>query len=178
MSNERLFNPATRFWLAFPEAFANWQKPTAAEFNANPTNDPKGLIFEITCALNQDGTTFDLGDSETDDSLTFCQVAGAVNPTSENPEIVYEIERSKDPLAVNTANLARSLLQFKDVEYFAILSVGKEPGEPVTALEDDIKMARVGLDYPADVFGAGENIRLSQAFANRDDVLWNYTIES
>lgn len=177
MANERLFNPATRFWLAFPEAFADWQNPTAAEFNANPDNDPEGLIFEITCALNQDGTQFDLGDSDTDDSLTFCQVAGAANPTNMNPEIVYEIERSKDPLAVNTANLAFGLLAWKGVEYFAILSVGEEPGEDV-AVGHRVKMAKVALDFPADVFGSGENVRLSQSFANRGDVAWNIRIDS
>lgn len=177
MANERLFNPATRFWLAFPEAFADWQNPTAAEFNANPTNDKSGLIFEITCALNQDGTQFDLGDSDTDDSLTFCQVAGAANPTNLNPEIVYEIERSKDPLGENTANLAFSLLFQKGVEYFAILSVGEEPGTDVE-IGHRVKMARVGLDFPSDVFGSGENVRLSQAFANRGDVAWNVKIAS
>lgn len=175
MANERLFNPATRFWLAFPEAFADWENPTAAEFNSNAANAKTGLIFEITCALNQDGTNFDLGDSDTDDSLTFCQVAGAANPTSYNPEITFEIERSKDPVDDNTANLAFGLLAWKGVEYFAIMSVGKEPGAPV-AVGDRIKMARVALDYPSDIFGTGENVRLSQAFAQRGDVNWNYEI--
>ena len=177
MANERLYNPATRFWLAFPEAFADWQNPTAAEFNANPTNALTGLIFEITCALNQDGTEFSLGDSDTDDSLTFCQVAGAQNPTSFNPEITLEIERSKDPIAVNTANLAFGLLAWKGLEYFAIMSVGKEPGAPV-AIGDRIKMARQALDFPSDVLGTGENVRLSQATAARGDVAWNIRVAS
>lgn len=177
MANERLFNPATRFWLAFPEAFADWQNPTAAEFNANPDNDPDGLIFEITCALNQDETTFDLGDSDTDDTLTFCQVAGAANPTSMNPEITYSIERSKDPLEANTANLAFGLMAWKGVEYFAILSVGEEPGEDV-AIGHRVKMARVALDFPTDAFGTGENVRLTQEFAQRGDVAWNIEITS
>lgn len=178
MANERLFNdpvPQLRFWIAFPEAFADWQNPTIAEFNSNPTNDPTGLIFNITCALNQDGTQFDLGDSDTDDSLTFCQVAGAVNPTTLNPEIVLEIERSKDPLQANTANLAFSLLAWKGAEFFAIASVGEDPDEPV-ALGDRIKMARVAVDYPTDVFNIGENVRLQQTVANRGDVNWNYEI--
>ena len=177
MANERLYNPATRFWLAFPEAFADWQNPTAAEFNANPTNALNGLIFEITCALNQDGTTFDLGDSDTDDSLTFCQVAGAQNPISLNPEITLEVERSKDPLAANTANLAFGLMAWKGLEYFAIMSVGKEPGADV-AVGDRVKMARQAFDFPADILGVGENVRLSQSTAARGDVNWNWKITS
>ena len=175
MANERLYNPATRFWLAFPEAFADWQNPTAAEFNANPTNALTGLIFEITCALNQDGTTFDLGDSDTDDSLTFCQVAGAQNPTSLNPEVVYETERSSDPLAANTANLLFGLLAWRGVEMFAILSVGEEPGKPV-AVNERVKMALVNTDYLSDVIGTGENIRGSSALLNRGDVNWNHKL--
>lgn len=175
MANERLFNPAIRFWLAFPEAFADWQNPTAAEMNANPNNDLDGLIFNITCAVNQDGTTFDLGDSDTDDSLTFCQVAGAVNPTSANPDITFEIERSKDPLQKNTANVAFGLMAWKGIEMFAIMSVGEEPGKPVAAGEK-LKMARGAFDFPTDVIGSSENVRLTQTLANRGDVNWNHTV--
>ena len=175
MANERLYNPAVRIWLAFPEAFADWQNPTAAEMNANPTNALDGLIFNITCAVNQDGTTFDLGDSDTDDSLTFCQVAGAQNPTSYNPDITLEIERSKDPLQANTANLAFGLMAWKGIELFAVMSLGREPGAAV-ASRDRLKMARVALDFPTDVLGTGENVRLTQAFAQRGDVNWNYIV--
>lgn len=175
MANERLFNPATRFLVAFPEAFEDWENPTTAELNANPDNDPSGLIFEITCALSQDSTTFDLGDSDTDDSLTFCQIAGAVNPTTLNPEIVYELERSKDPVEQNTANLAFSLFAWRGIEMFGILSVGEEPR---TAFEvgDRVKMARFATDYPTDVMGTGENIRLNTTTGARGDVNWNYEL--
>lgn len=177
MANERLYNPATRFLLAYPEAFADWQNPTVDELNANPDNDPEGLIFEITCALNQDDTTFDLGDSETDDSLTFCQVAGNASPTSMSPDITFGVERSRDPLEDNTANVAFGLLAWKGVEYFAILSVGEEPGTEF-AERHRIKMARVAVDNPVDTFGTGENVRLTQTFANRGDVLWNAILDS
>lgn len=175
MANVRLENPAVRIWLAFPEAFADWQNPTAAEFNANPTNDPKGLIFDITCAVNQDGSNFDLGDPDVDDSLSFCQVAGSSTTTSLNPEITLEIFRSEDPDEANTANLAFGLLAWKGVEYFAIMSVGEEPGTAV-AVGHEMKMARMGIDFPSDVFGSGEKVRLSQELAARGDVLWNHTV--
>lgn len=180
MANERLFNdpvPQVRFGIAFPEHFADWQNPTVAELNDNLSNALDGTIFHLTCALNQDGTNFDLGDSDTDDSLTFCQVAGAVNPTTLNPDITFEIERSKDPLADNTANVAFSLLAWKGVEFFAFLSVGSGADEPFV-VGDRIKMARVAVDYPSDVFSIEENVRLVQALANRGDVNWNYSLEA
>lgn len=170
MATERLKGTHTRWLIAFPQAFADWRTPTAAELNARD-----GLVFEITCAVNQDGSNFDLGDSETDDSLTFCQEAGAVNRTTENPDIVYEVERSRDRLDDNTANTAFGLLAWPDVEYFAIMSVGEEPNSAI-AVGDQIKMARVATDYGVDVHGNGENIRLSQTFLNRGDVNWNYEV--
>lgn len=175
MANVRLENPAVRIWLAFPEAFKDWENPTAAEFNANPTNDKAGLIFDITCAVNQDGSNFDLADPDVDDSLSFCQVAGSQTATSLNPEITLEIFRSEDPDAEDTANLAFSLLAWKGVEYFAILSVGEEPGEDV-AIGHRVKMARMGIDFPSDIFGSGEKVRLSQAMAARGDVNWNHRV--
>lgn len=170
-----------RLGIAHPLAFADWQNPTVAELNANPTNNPNGLIFNLSCALNQDGTTFDLGDPETDDSLTFCQVAGTSPITSYSPEIVFQIERSTNPWVVSnpasfdTANLAFSLLAWRGVEYFAWMSVGRGPEDPFQ-IDDRIKMARVATDHLIDEMGSGENIRGTATFADRGDVNWNYRI--
>ncbi len=174
-----------RFYLAHPLAFADWENPTAAEMNANSSNDPSGLIFNLTCALNQDGTTFSLGDPELDESLSFCQSAGNQERMSENPDIVFEFFRSLLPwddadsvLAAdgfNSANLAFSLLAWRGIDYFAILSVGEDEDEPFDA-GDRIKMAEVSTDWGMDVLGTGENIRMNQTFANRSRVNWNYEI--
>lgn len=183
MANTRLYNPATRFYLAFPGAFEDWQNPTVAELNANPTNAATGLIFNLTCAIDQDGTTHDLGDSDTDDSLSFCQVAGAQNRTNENPDITWQLFRStvetqiKNTLLRNTATLAFDLLFQPDVEYYAIMSVG-EDAKTAFDEDDQIKMAKVSTEYPTDVYGTNENVRETISFLNRGDVLWNYKLEA
>jgi hypothetical protein len=174
-----------RLYLAHPLAFANWQTPTAAELNANPTNNPHGLIFNLTCALNTDGTQFDLDDPELDDSLTFCQTAGDSTVSSRSATIVYEFEESKTrwtPASstsaangFNTATLAKSLLAWRGVEYYAILSVGKSETAPF-AVADRVKMAQVATDWAVPVLGTGENIRWSQTFAKRSNLNWNYKI--
>lgn len=174
-----------RFYLASPLAFEDWTNPTTAELNANPTNDPNGLIFNLTCALNTDGTTFDLGEPELDDSLSFCQKAGDTERMAENAEIVFEVFRARNrwtnaasTAAVdgfNSANLAFSLLAWRGVEYFAILSIGKDEDAPFE-VDDRIKMARVATDHGVDVMGSGENVRLSNDFANRSDINWNYRL--
>lgn len=178
MALTRLKGLVHRFYLASPLAFEDWTNPTTAELNANPTNDPDGLIFNVTCALNTDGTTFDLGDPTTDDSLTFCQVAGTSPILEHNPEIVFQAVRSTNPWIVSDtatediANLTFSLLAWPDVEYMAIMSVGEEPETPFT-VGDRIKMARVATDIGVDVTGSGENTALDQNFLARGDVAWN-----
>lgn len=183
MADARLYDPAVRIYLAAPNHFADWQNPTAAELNANPTNDENGTIFNITCAVDRADSTFDLGDAEVDDSLSFCQVQGTTNPTSYNPEIVLSIFRSTDPWVVsdsatlNTANLAFSLLAWRGVEYFAIMSVGSEPDDAF-AIGDQLKMALVSTSDPQDSVGSGEMAKLSQSMLNRGSVAWNITVAS
>jgi len=174
-----------RFFLASPLAFADWENPTVAELNANPTNDPNGLIFSITCALNQDGTTFNLDDPELDESLSFCQSSGTTERMAENPNVVLEIFRSEQPWTnasstsaangYNSANLAMSLLAWRGIEYFAIMSIGKDEDAPF-AVGDRIKMAEVATDFGVDVMGSGENVRMSNDTAARSRVNWNYTV--
>lgn len=174
-----------RLYLASPLAFANWKTPTTAELNANPTNDPNGLIFNLTCALNTDGTTFDLDNPELNDTLTFCQSAGDGDVLTRSATIVYEIERSKDRWddasstsagdGYNTANLALSLLAWRGIDYFAIMSVGKGP-DALFAVNDRIKMAEVSTDWGVDVSDTGANLRMSQTFAKRSNLLWGYKL--
>ena len=125
MALERLYGPNTRWIVIEPEAIKDFANPTSDELNAAIAN---GLGANITCAVNQDGSTFDLGDSETDDSLTFCQVAGAVNPTSYNPEITIEVETSRDRTEGNTANTAHEARTAARVSGGAAAEVGGASG--------------------------------------------------
>lgn len=158
----RLYREHVTFYLAFEEAFADKENITAADMNDGVT---AGLVFELTCALDESGTTFDLGESDTDDSLSFCQSAGSVSPTFQNPEVVYQAFRSSNPLDANTATTAFNLLAFPDVEYIAIVRIGGEPNAPV-AIDDRLRAVSVTTDYPVDVIDAGENIRIQNNFLN------------
>lgn len=170
MSNTTLFREHVTFYLSFAEAFQNIEEITDDEMNDGIT---AGLVFNITCALNEDGTTHDIGESDTDDSLSFCQSASAVSPTTKNPEIVYQAFRSKDPTDVNTANTAFGLLAFPDVEYIAIVRVGQSPDETVRP-GDRLRPVSVMTDYPVDDFGENQNISLTQNFLNAGWVSEDY----
>jgi hypothetical protein len=171
MANVRLYRENITFLLAHPEAFADRTAPTAAELN----NDD--LVHNITCALNEDGTEFTLGDSDTDDSLTFCSKAGISTPTFYNPTVAMEAFRDADVEATGVFNLAFDLLAFPDVEYIAILRVG-EDSDTAFAAGDRIKMVGVKTDFGTDVVASGENVRINQAFLNNDFVNWNYEVAS
>jgi hypothetical protein len=156
--------------LAHPEAFADRTAPTAAELNS-------ALVKNITCALNEDGTTFTLGDSDTDDSLTFCDEGNLSTPTFYNPEVVFEAFRDADTAAAGEFNEALDLIAFPDIEYIAIQRIGKN-SDVAFAATDRIKMVGVKTDFGIDVVGNGENQRISQSFLNNDFVNWNYEVAS
>jgi hypothetical protein len=163
-----MYRANVTFCLAHPEAFADRTAPTAAELNS-------ALVKNITCALNEDGTTFTLGDSDTDDSLTFCDEGNLSTPTFYNPEVVMEAFRDADTSATGVFNEALGLLAFPDIEYIAILRVG-EDSDTAFAAGDRVKMVGVKTDFGIDVVGNGENQRISQSFLNNDFVNWNYEV--
>lgn len=187
MADERLKDDEVyRFYLARVDAFADWTQPTVDELNANSTNTPAGPVWNLTCALNTDGTQFDLDDSERDESLTFCQSSGDSSALSYSATIVYDFNEAKERWldasstsagdGYNTATLAKSLLAWRGVDYFAIMSVGKAH-DAAFAAGDRIKMAEVSTDWAVPVLGSGENARWSQTFAKRSNLLWNYELQ-
>lgn len=172
-----------RLHLASPILFEDWENPTLAELNSNPTNSPDGLIYNLSCALSVADSTFETDDPERDDSLTFCQSAAAAGDViSRGANIVYSWFLSKErwtdaasPTAVNGYNsstLASSLLTWRGKEYFAILSVGKDPEAPF-AVDDRIKMALVATDNAVLEGGTGENLRRTATMADRGQLNWN-----
>jgi len=168
MANTRMYRANVTLCLAYPEAFADRTAPTAAELNG-------ALVKNITCALNEDGTTFTLGDSDTDDSLTFCDAGNVSSPTFYNPEVVFEAFRDADTAATGEFNEALDLMAFPDIEYIAIMRAGGLSTDAF-AVNDRIKMVAVKTDYGIDVVGNGENIRISQSFFANDFVNWNYKV--
>ena len=168
MANTRMYRANVTLCLAHPEAFADRTAPTAAELNS-------ALVKNITCALNEDGTTFTLGDSDTDDSLTFCDEGNLSTPTFYNPEVVFEAFRDADTAATGEFNEELDLMAFPDIEYIAIQRIGGLSTDAF-ATGDRIKMVGVKTDFGIDVVGNGENQRISQSFLNNDFVNWNYEV--
>lgn len=176
-----------RLYLMDPSAVADITAITADELNANPTNDPSGLIWNLTCALDTASTTFDLDPSERDDSTTFCQTSGDSERMSESATVVFGFNESKDRWldasslldvdGFNTANLAKSLLQHRGQVYYALMSIGKAHDAPFVA-GDQYKLAEVATDWLVSEDATGANRILTQSFAFQSDLAWNYTVQA
>lgn len=169
MALDRLYRTSIYFGLAFPEAFANPSAPTTTELN-NTT-----LVKDITCALWEDSTEFTLGDPDTDDGLTFCDAAGSVTTTTQNPTVVFATLRDEDRVAAGLYNTAFDLLAFPDIPFYAVLRVGQPNTDPF-AIGHSVRLVRVKTDLPADELENGSNVLLVQNFLNDGFVNWNYRL--
>lgn len=169
MALDRLYRESIRFDLAYIEAFANPDTPTVAELN-NAL-----LVKNVTCALDEDGTEFTLGDPDTDDSLSFCDKAGSSTATFKNPSVTFVGFYDEDRSANGVLNLLWDHIGYADIPYFAILRVGKRSDAPF-AIGDIIRIVRVRTDNPVDVLASGENAKYSNVLLNDDFVNWNYKV--
>jgi hypothetical protein len=169
MANIRMYRANVTFCLAYPEAFADRTAPTAAELNNTI------LVKNTTCSMNEDGTSFTLGDSDTDDSITFCDAGNVSTPTFYNPEVTFEIFRDADVTATGEFNEAFDLMAFPDVAFIAIMRLGGISTDDF-ATGDRIKMVGVKTDFGIDNSASGENVRMTQSFLNNDFTNWNYEV--
>jgi hypothetical protein len=167
---ERLYRESIRFDLAAPEAFANPADPQIAELN-NAT-----LVWNITCALDEDGTEFTLGDPDTDDSLSFCDAAGNQSATFKNPSVNYQYYLDEDRAAAGVYALARKLLSFADSPYIGILRVGYD-SDVAYAAGHRINMVGGLTDVPVSVEEGGSNARQATTLLPDGFVNWGFVLD-
>lgn len=164
------------FKFADLEAFANPALPTLAELNvAN-----ERLVFDPTCALDEENTSMTIGSSELDETLTYCDEAGVSRPQQINPELALAIRRDADRNANAVFNKSLNWLKHVDAEFYVIQRVGDQdtgPRNGVAAapftVTDDIRIMRIRLDYPADTLASGANAMLTQNPLPAGYVAWN-----
>lgn len=169
MSNDRLYRNAVFLGLAYPEAFADPFHPTVAELNDTT------MVKDLTCALWEDGTEFTLGDSDTDDGLTFCSNAGDTTLTTKNATVVYKALRDQDRVASGLFNLAFDHLAFADVPYFALERIGY-PNTTAFAAGQKVRLVQVATDNPTDILASDDSAFIQNAFLQNDIVAWNVEV--
>lgn len=171
MSNDRMYRPDVFLGVAYLEAFVNPSAPTAAELN-NAT-----YVKDLTCALWEDGTVFTLGDSDTDDGLTFCSNAGDTTITTKNASIIYKALRDKDRVAAGVFNLAFDHMAFPDIDIYVIQRLGK-PNTTTFAINDRVRIVQVKSDNPQDIIAVDSSVFLQQNWLLNNFINWNYKVLS
>lgn len=158
-------------------AFADRNNPTVAE--ANTTNPRLGL--DITCALDEDGTSFTIGSSTLDARLSFCDSVGVSRPGEINPAIALAQYRDVDRADFTSIyNRALEWLMHADREYIIMQRVGDQDSGPTLdtpaapfAATDDVRMMAFRTDYPVDTLASGDPALLTQTGLTAGWVRWN-----
>ena len=164
------------FKLFSMSAFADKTTPTVDELNT--ANQRLGI--DITCALDEETTSYTLGSSEIDERLSFCSGVGSSNPDGANPEVSLGIYRDKDRTAAGVFNNALNWLRHPDIEYILVERVGDQDSGPRNgipaapfAVTDDIRMIQIRTDYPVDTVSGDDPAFLVVAGLPSGFVLWN-----
>lgn len=169
----QLRRTSVSWFVALPEAFANRAAPTAAEF-AGP------LVFDITCAVDEEATTFQLSDSDTDDRYSYCTESGQDTPTNYNPEVELGFYRDADRTATGAFADAFNLLHSPDIPLYIIKRTGDQdnaPGTPV-AIDDRISMQYIKTDYGVDAVAVDDPAMMTQSGLQQGWILWQFTVQA
>jgi hypothetical protein len=177
----RLTRPNQSWALAYADAFANPLAPTSAELNSAT------LVSFFSCALTEDGTSLTLGDSETDDTLTFCSIGNESTPTFKSPTAAWSVLKEANTGGSGTTvdltslyNKAWAWLAFPDVPFWVISRTGPNSSQDVAfATGQKIKMALFNTDFPAEAPEQTTSGRFVQNFLYAGGpIVWNYQIAS
>jgi hypothetical protein len=176
----RLTRPNQTFALAKQDAFANPLAPTTTELN-NAL-----FVSNFSCALTEDGTSLTLGDSDTDDTLTFCSIGNESTATFANPTAQFTVLKEANTGGSGSTvdltslyNKAWAWLAFPDVPYYVISRTGPNASQDIPwVVGHKIKMALFSTDYPVEAPEQSSSGRFQQNFlyAGGSAVVWNYQI--
>lgn len=143
-------------FAAYPEAFADPENPTVAELSNTD------LVKIISCAV-EDSYTLNPTDSDTDNSLSVCDVAQVDNPTFANYEASLDGFRDESITATGVFNLFRDLFKVSGIPYILGKRIGKAQGTPF-AVGDRVSLYSVKTDNPTDIDASGAPIQLGARF--------------
>jgi len=180
-TNVKMLRGNVTVLAAYPEAFANPATPTAAELNAQfvYTTAEDKMVFNISCAITDDGLTANLTDSETDDTRTICDIGQVQNPTFSTYEVSLDGLRDLSVTDNGVFNLFRDLFLTADRPFWIITRVGKANNATfLTDGSDVVSMFGVTTDNPVDIVEDGSLIKFGARFKNTGDVNTNYRVVS
>lgn len=176
MANEKLLRANVTILAAFPEAFANPAAPTAAELNdqfAYTTNED-AMVFNVSCAILDD-YTLNMADSDTDDSMSVCDIGNVSTPTFQNYEASLDGFRDAAVNDNGVFNLFADTFRGPDREFYLIKRIGYSSSTAFAAGQD-ISMYGVDTDFPVDVIEDNSPLKFGARFKPNGNLNINYTL--
>ncbi len=180
MVSARLSRPNQTWAIALASSFANPAAPTTAELNE------RRFVHLMSCAFTEDGTEMVRGDSEQDDTVTFCSIGNEVTPTMAN--VTASLTWLKDANTGGSGstvdltslfNKATAMLSYADIPYWVISRTGPENNQDTPfAVGHVIKMALFKTDVGQPVLEQNAPVRGLQTPIFQGSVNWNYTLAS
>jgi hypothetical protein len=164
----KLLRPNVGIYVAAADAFADYKSPTLAEI----TDATK--VFNISPAVTDD-YTLNMTDSATDTSLAIVDNASVETPTFYNYEASLDGFRDADPTATSVYNKFRDLFDEPDVKYYLIKRVGFAH-DAAFAAGQEVSVYGVKTDFPVDLVGDGEMLRIGARFLTTGEVAVNVAV--
>ncbi len=169
----KMLRPNVGLYVATADAFggaditASTWAPTLAQLT-DPTK-----VFNISQAVTDD-YTLNMTDSDTDSSLAIVDGASVSTPTLYNYEASLDGFRDANPLADSAYNLFRDKFASAPVgtKYYLIKRIGKLH-DAAFALGDLVSVYGVTTDYPVDLIGDGEMVRIGARFLTTGELAVN-----
>ena len=178
-TNVKMLRGNLKVVIAYPEAFANPATPTSTELNNLFVYGTKedAMVFDISCAIVDDGYTFNLTESEVDDTRTICQIGQVQNPTFQTYEVSLDCLRDKSVTDNGVFNLAWDQLKGVDRPYWVISRTGVAQADNFAAGQD-IKMLGVTTDNPVDLAEDNALVKFGARFKNTGELNWNHRLQA
>lgn len=175
MAGNKLLRGNYSVYAFFPEALTNWAAPSGTLLQTAITN---GLGFDLSCALKDDAVTINLTDSDTDDSISICDIGNVSTPTFFNYEVSFDSFRN-GPVAsgatVPVFELPVKLFTSADRPFYIVTRIGQVQGTNLTAGQL-VSVYGVNTDFPTDILADGENILFGSRFKPSGQVFTNATL--
>lgn len=163
MAGQKLLRGHFSVYAFFPEATDNWETISAASLEAAIAN---GLGYDISCAITDDSVSVNPTDSDTDDSISICDIGNVETPTFFNYEVTFDSFRNGPASLGQTVpvyDIPPKLFPTADLPFYIVKRIGPAQGDAFAAGQE-ISVFGVNTDFPTDVLGDGENILFGARF--------------
>lgn len=163
MAGTKMLRGNVSVYAFYPEAIPNWATLSGTALQAAVT---AGLGFDISCAISDDSLTANMADSDTDDSMSICDIGNVETPTFYNYEVSFDTFRN-GPASVGAPvpvyELPVKLFSAPDRPFYILKRIGVPQGTNLAAGQT-VSVYGVTTDYPTDILGDGENIMFGSRF--------------